>query len=138
MDRNFIDNYIKIYDDNFPNWINELENIMTYRYVISENQDDFNSIRKIFWYCSSEENNTEISENSIESMRETTLTKVIIVSNGNKEKLKLIKKKFPELKNWNYKADNDFSYKILLEDKSQLIILNQKKLTIEALIKTIN
>jgi hypothetical protein len=137
IDRNFIDNYIKIYDDNFPNWINELENIMTYRYVISENQEDFNSIRKIFWYCSSEENHTEISESSIEKMRKTTLTKVIIVSNNHKEKLNLLKKKFPELKNWNYTADHDFSYKILLEDKSQLIILNQKKLTIEALIDTL-
>ncbi|AYM99624.1 hypothetical protein [Chryseobacterium sp. 3008163] len=137
MDRSFIDNYIKIYDGNFPNWINELENVMAYRYVISENQDDFNSIRKIFWYRSSEDNDTEITENSIEKMRKTPLTKVIIVSKNNKEKLSLIKKKFAQLKNWNFEADKDFSYKILLEDKSQLIILNQKKSTIEALIKTV-
>lgn len=137
IDRNFIDNYIRIYDENFPNWINELENIMAYRYVISENQDDFNSIRKIYWYRSSEENDTEITENSIEKMQKTPLTKVIIVSKNNKEKLSLIKKKFAQLKNWNFEADKDFSYKILLEDKSQLIILNQKKSTIEALIKTI-
>lgn len=137
MDRNFIDNYIKIYDVNFPNWINELENIMAYRYVISENQDGFNLIRKTFWYRSSEENDTEITENSIEKMRKSPLTKVIIVSKNNNEKLNLIKKKFPELKNWNYKADKDFGYKILLEDKSQLIVINQKKSTIEALFKTI-
>lgn len=137
MDKNFIDNYIRIYDENFPNWINELENIMAYRYVISENQDDFNSIRKIYWYRSSEENDTEITENSIEKMQKTPLTKVIIVSKNNKEKLSLIKKKFAQLKNWNFEADKDFSYKILLEDKSQLLILNQKKSTIEALIKTI-
>jgi len=137
MDRNFIDNYIRIYDENFPNWINELENVMTYRYVISENQDDFNSIRKIFWYRSSEENETEITEISIEKMRKTPLTKIIIVSKNNKEKLNLIKKKFAQLKNWNFKADKDFSCKILLEDKSQLIILNQKKSTIEELFKTL-
>lgn len=137
MDRNFIDNYIKIYDGNFPNWINELENVMAYRYVISENQDDFNSIRKIFWYRSIEENDTEITENSIGKMQKTPLTKVIIVSKNNKEKLSLIKKKFVQLKNWNFEADKDFSYKILLEDKSQLIILNQKKSTVEALIKTV-
>ncbi|PKP16843.1 MAG: hypothetical protein CVU07_05605, partial [Bacteroidetes bacterium HGW-Bacteroidetes-23] len=123
--------------DNFPNWINELENIMTYRYVISENQDDFNSIRKIFWYRSSEENDTEITENSIEKMLKTPLTKVIIISKNNKEKLNLIKKKFVELKNWNFDANKDFSYKVLLEDKSQLIVLNQKKSTIETLIKTL-
>lgn len=137
MDKNFIDNYIRIYDENFPNWINELENIMAYRYIISENQDDFNSIRKIFWYRSSEENSTEITENSIDKMQKTPLTKVIIVSKNNNKKLELIKRKFRELKNWNFIADKDFSYKILLEDKSQLIILNQKKSTIEALIKTL-
>lgn len=137
MDRNFIDSYIKIYDENFPNWINELENVMTYRYVISENQDDFNSIRKIFWYRSSEEYDTEITENSINKMRKTPLTKLLIVSKNNSTKLNLIKKNFPELKNWKFNADKDFSYKILLEDKSQLILLNQRKSTIEALIKTI-
>jgi hypothetical protein len=137
MDRNFIDNYIRIYDENFPNWINELENIMAYRYVISENQDNFNTIKKIFWYRSSEENDTELNENTIEKMRKTPLTKVIIVSNNNEEKLKLIKKKFTELKNWNFKADKEFNYTVLLDDKSQLIILNQKKSTIETLIKTV-
>lgn len=137
IDRNFIDSYIKIYDENFPNWINELENVMTYRYVISENQDDFNSIRKIFWYRSSEEYDTEITENSINKMRKTPLTKLLIVSKNNSIKLNLIKKNFPELKNWKFNADKDFSYKILLEDKSQLILLNQRKSTIEALIKTI-
>jgi hypothetical protein len=135
IDKDFIDNYIKIYDENFPNWINELENIMTYRYIITENPDDFNVFRKIFWYRSMEENNTEVTEDSIDKMQATSLTKVIIISKDNDEKLKLVKKKFKELKNWRFKADKDFSYKVLLEDKSQLIVLNQKKSTIETLIK---
>ena len=133
MDKHFIDTYIQIYDDNFPNWINELENIMTYRYVLSENEDDFNAIGNMFWYCSSEENSTEITESSIAKMRNTSLTKVIIVSKNHVEKLNLIKRSFPELKNWKFNADKDFSYKILLADKSQLLILNQKESTIEAL-----
>lgn len=137
MDKNFIDNYIRIYDENFPNWIHELENIMAYRYIISENQDDFNTIRKMFWYCSSEENATELNEISISKMQKTPLTKVIVVSKNNNEKLKLIKNNFIELKNWSFNADKDFSCKILLADKSQLIILNQKKSTIETLIKAL-
>lgn len=137
MDKNFIDNYISIYDENFPDWINEPENIMAYRYIISENQEDFNSIRKMFWYRSSEENDTEISEASLDKMQKTPLTKIIIVSKNNNEKLKLIRKQFTELEKWHFTADKDFSYKILLEDKSQLIILNQKKSTIEALIKAL-
>ena len=137
MDQNFIDAYIKLYENHFPNWINELDNIMTYRYVISENENDFNSITKMFRYRSRTEYETDITESSIEKMQKKPLTKVIIVSKGNRDKLKLIKKKFTELKNWKFNAGVEFSYKILLDDKSQLIILNQKESTVETLFKSI-
>lgn len=137
MDKYFIDSYIKIYDDNFPNWINQLENIMTYRYVISDNEEDFNTIRRIFWYRSSEENEIGITENSITKMLSKPLTKMVIVSKDNQHKLELIKKRIPELKKWKFNANSDSAYKTLLSDKSQLIILNQRKLALEELIKLI-
>jgi hypothetical protein len=137
IDKNFIDNYIKLYEDNFPNWINELDNILTYRYVISENENDFNTVNKMFRYRSKAEYETQITEISIEKMQKTPLTKVIIISKNNNDKLKLIKRKFKELNNWKFNAGKDFSYKTLLDDKSQLIILNQKESTIETLIKSI-
>ncbi|WP_264553331.1 hypothetical protein [Flavobacterium sp. N2038] len=137
IDKNFIDSYIKCYELNFPDWINELDNIMTYRYVISENEEDFKAIGKLFRYRSRTEYDSEFTENSIDKMQKTPLTKVIIVSNNSNESLKLVKTKFKELKNWHFKADKEFADKILLNDKSQLIILNQKKSTIEALFKTI-
>jgi hypothetical protein len=62
---------------------------------------------------------------------------VIIISKNNSQKLKLIKSKFKELKKWQFKADKEFAEKILLDDKSQLIVINQKESTIESLIKTI-
>lgn len=80
IDKNFIDSYINLYETNFPNWINEPENIMTYRYVLSENSEDFNTVRGIFWYCSCEENDTAITENSLDKMIKTPLTKLLIVS----------------------------------------------------------
>jgi hypothetical protein len=135
IDKNFIDNYIKLYEDNFPNFINELDNIMTYRYVISENEKDFNTINKMFRYRSRSEYETQLTESSIEKMQKTSLTKVIIVSKNNNDNLKLIKRKFKELKSWKFNSETEFNYKILLEDKSQLIIINQKKSTTEMLIK---
>ncbi|MBF4465810.1 hypothetical protein [Flavobacterium sp. LC2016-12] len=137
IDKNFIDNYIKIYETNFPNWINELDNIMTYRYVISENEKDFTAINQMFRYRSRTEYEDQITESSIEKMQKTPLTKVIIISKNNPEKLKLVKSKFAELKNWHFKADKEFTEKIFLEDKSQLIIVNQKNSTLEALFKLI-
>ncbi|HSD09103.1 hypothetical protein [Flavobacterium sp.] len=135
VDKNFIDNYIKQYEENFPNWINELDNIMTYRYVISENKNDFEVIDQKYPYRSSTDFETEITKNEIDKMKKTSLTKVIIVSKNNKEKLNLITKEFKELKNWKFNSEKEFNYKILLEDKSQLIIINQKKSTTEMLIK---
>jgi hypothetical protein len=135
IDKKFVDNYIKLYEDNFPNWINELDNIMTYRFVISENEKDFEEIDKLYRYRSSAEYETEITQNGIEKMQKTSLTKIIIVSKNNTEKLQLIKSKFKELKNWKVDTKKEFAYKTLLDDKSQLIILNQNKSTIEALLK---
>ncbi|MFY1046673.1 hypothetical protein [Chryseobacterium sp. GP-SGM7] len=137
IDKNFIDTYINLYETNFPNWINESDNIMTYRYVISEDEKDFNTINQLFRYRSSAEYENEITERSIEKMQKTPLTKIIIVSNKNLEKLRLIKSKFKELTNWKFTSDQDFTYKILLADKSQLIIINTVKKDLKKLIQSI-
>ena len=137
IDKKFVDAYIKIYDENFPNWINELDNLMTYRYVISENDKDFNTIDKLYPYRTSADYETELSESSIEKMQKTPLTKIMIVSKNNLNKLKLIKSKFKELKNWKFDSNKEFAHKTFLEDKSQLIIINQNKSTTDTLIKSI-
>ncbi|UPZ16256.1 hypothetical protein [Flavobacterium humidisoli] len=137
IDKNFIDQYIQIYETNFPDWINELDNIMTYRYVITENEKDFKTINKLFRYRSRTEYEDQITESSIEKMKQIPLTKMVIISKDSKEKIRLLKNKFKELKNWKANPDKEFADKILLEDKSQLIILNQKKSDLEALIKMI-
>lgn len=137
IDKNFIDQYIQIYETNFPDWINELDNIMTYRYVITENEKDFKTINKLFRYRSRTEYEDQITESSIEKMKQTPLTKMVIISKDSQEKIKLLKNKFKELKNWKANPDKEFADKILLEDKSQLIILNRKKSDLEALIKII-
>ncbi|MBF4486542.1 hypothetical protein [Flavobacterium sp. CSZ] len=137
MDKNFIDHYINLYETNFPNWINELDNIMSYRYVLTENIEDINAIRKLYRYRSRTEGEYEITENSIEKMKKTSLTKVVIISKNSTEKIKLLKREFPELKNWKVNANKEFTNMILLNDKSQLIVLNQKTSTIETLFKSI-
>ncbi|MFB9077507.1 hypothetical protein ACFFLS_18585 [Flavobacterium procerum] len=135
IDENFIDQYILLYETNFPDWINELNNIMTYRYVITENKKDFKVIDKIFRYRSRTEYEDQITESSIEKMLQTPLTKMVIISKDSKVKLKLLKNKLKELKNWKANPDKEFVEKILLEDKSQLIIINQKNTDLETLIK---
>lgn len=137
MDKDFIDRYIKIYESNFPGWINEADNIMTYRYVIAEDPQEFNNINRVFRYCSSSEYETELSAAGLTKMKQTPLTKIIIVTQDNSNKLALIKKQFKELKNWAFKPNEAFVYKTFLADKSQLIIVNQYQSSTQTLLKTI-
>lgn len=135
IDKNFVDTYIKCYEQNFPNWINELDHTMTYRYVLSNNVSDFNIVSQMFSYCSMFEAESQVNIASIEKMKATPLSKVIIVSENNDAQLKLIKKSFPELHKWKYNAKKEFNYNIFLEDKTQLYIINQLTSTTEDLLK---
>jgi hypothetical protein len=135
IDKYFIDTYIKLYEQTYPNWINEIENTMTYRYTLSENQLDFDIFSQLYPYCSISEAEDQINEASIEKMKGTPLTKVIIVSKNNNYQLALIKKSFPELQKWKYQSQNEFTYNVFLGDRTQLYIINQHKTPTEVLIK---
>lgn len=135
IDKAFVDNYIKAYDEKHANWINELEHTMSYRFILSHQQSDFNVFRQLYPYCSIMEAEDQITEGSIEKMKAAPMTKVIIVSKNNKSDLSLIKKMFPELKDWKYNAKKEFSYSHFLNDKSQLYIINQISSSTETLIK---
>lgn len=127
IDEAFVNAYIKIYDENFGNWINELDNLMCYRYVLSDNMADFDVIRTKYRYASYSQFEDVISENTLNKLKNTKLTKVIIVSKDNEAKLTMVKKTFPELKTWKYKAKQEFFYAAQLEDKTQLIVINTIK-----------
>lgn len=133
IDKNFVDKYIALYDSNFSNWINELDNLFTNRYVITDNADDLNYFNKNYRYTSFHQTQTPINHSSLEQMKETPITKVIIVSSDNKNKLSLVKATFPELKNWKYKVQKEFAYTVNLKDKTKLIIVNRHTTTLDKL-----
>jgi hypothetical protein len=137
IDKNFINTYIKLYEQKNPNWINELDHTMTYRYILSNNPSDFDTFRQLYSYCSVSEADDQINEASIEKLKSTPLTKIIIISKNNNSQLSLIKKSFIELKNWKYQSDKEFDYKIFLNDKTQLYIINQLKTPTKILIKNL-
>jgi len=134
IDEGFVNIYIKFYEENYSEWLYEMDNLMCYRYVTTDNAADFNLFRKLYPNCSLSRYEDEVTEISLERLKNTPITKVIIVSKENETKLELIKKKFPELKAWKYKAKQDFFFSFFLEDKTQLIILNAVKSTAEQLL----
>lgn len=125
IDKAFIDTYIQVYEQNFKQWLHEPEHIFTYRYILSSNQTDVGAISQFFPYCSAMETDDKIDANSLEKMKNTPLTKMIIVSKDHAKQLALIKSNFPELKTWKYDAGKEFTHTIFLNDKTHLYIFNQ-------------
>jgi hypothetical protein len=137
IDKEFLDNYVKIYDDNFSSWLLELDNIMLGRYVLSDDSEDFKLIDQKFPYRPSLEYLEGISVSSIEKMAKAPSTKVVIVSKDNKRKLQLIKQGFAELQNWKPDAKADFAYSVLLKDKTYLIVINSVRKTTKEQLETL-
>ena len=139
MDQDFVNEYINIYQDNFPNWTKELNNLMTYRFVLSDNNEDFKSISRNYPYASFSEYEDNISQMTIDKIKTTPVTKLVIISKDHENKLKLIKKAFRELKGWTYNPQKEFTTHCFLNDKTQLIIINQvTSPTIDLLNKVFN
>lgn len=135
IDQTFVDNYIKIYEQNHPNWYKELNHTMTYRNMLSQHQSDFQVVSKLYPYCSIFEAEDQISEGSLEKIKATPLTKIILVSKDNSATLSLIKKQFPELKDWKYDSKKEFTFSKFLEDHTWLFVINQINSSTESLIK---
>jgi hypothetical protein len=137
IDQAFVDNYIKIFDDNFSSWLSEADFLMTVRYALSDNSEDFQVIDQKFPYRSEQTYVGHITKSSLEKMSEVPITKVVIVSKDNKNKLQLIKQGFAELKDWKPDAKTDFTHSVFLKDKTYLIVINSVRKTTEEQLETL-
>ena len=125
IDKAFVDTYIQMYEQNFKQWLNEPTHIFTYRYILSENPKDVATISQFFPYVNAMEIEGKIEANNLEKMKNTPLTKIIIVSKDHEKQLALVKNAFPELKMWKYDAKKEFTHTVFLNDKTHLYIFNQ-------------
>lgn len=135
MDKNFMNAYIRLYGQANSNWLEEARHTMTYRYILSTNREDLDAFWQVYPYCSLSEAEDEITKSSIEHMKRTPLTKVIVVSENHAACLALIKASFPELKDWRYKSGAEFTHRVFLSDKTQLYIVNRQKTATATLIR---
>lgn len=131
IDKAFVDAYIQVYDQNFKQWLNETAHTFTYRYILSENPKDVDAISRFFPYCNLMEAEYKIEANSLEKIKNTPITKIIIVSKDHEKQLALIQNAFPELKTWKYDAKKEFTHTVFLNDKTHLYIFNQRQTTTE-------
>ena len=135
IDKDFVDRYIDVYDSNFSDWTNELDHLFTNRYLVADSPEDLHYFRNNYRNAGIYRSQLPISQSSIEQAKETPITKVLIISSDYKSKLNLIKTIFPELKDWKYKAQQEFVYTTILQDKTRLIIVNRHATTLDELLK---
>jgi hypothetical protein len=133
IDKNFVDEYIALYDEYFPDWINELDNLFSNRFVIADNREELSFFNKNYRPAGFVSSMTSVNQSSLERMKETPYTKVIVISSDHKNSLNLIKTIFPELIKWKYKVKNEFVFTTDLQDKTKLIIVNKHSSTLDEL-----
>ena len=138
MDEVFIKKYINLFNEKFQIWLKDINHLMMNRFVISERRESYGLLNKNYRYANISEYKNELNALSIEEMKTHPITKVIIVTEDNEAKLKLIKNSFDELKNWKPNYEKDFSYSQFLQDKTYLIILNSMDNKVENLLENIS
>jgi hypothetical protein len=124
IDKEFVDRYIHIYDTQFSQWAKELENLFTYRYFITNREEDNYYFKKNFPYVNSSHFESPITIGSFERMKEVPITKIIAVSSDHKMQLEMIKQQFPELSKWKFNSKLEFVHAIDLADNTKLFIVN--------------
>jgi len=134
IDSDFVRNYIRLCD---PKWLSEMDNLLTYRFVISDSDRDFGEISANYPYASYSDFESPIDRANMEKMFGTPVTKVVIVSGDREKKFALIKSVFPELAHTAFHADREFTYHVMLKDKTQLIVINRIKTPTAALLKRV-
>jgi len=132
IDEEFVKTYLEIYDSKFSGWSKELDNILTYRAILSDDIDDTRYFRRNYPYTI-HKTISAVTLNGIEELKKQPITKVIIISDRHREKLRLIKNNFIELRDVPFKSDQEFIKVIELKDRTKMIIINKHTSSVETL-----
>ncbi len=124
IDQSFVNEYIRLFEEHYTDWLSIPEFIMMGHIVYSENPADFQLTQRLYSFSPNHEYENQISFSSLKKLSDHHGTKLLIVNKNNNEKLELIKSNFPELADWHFDAGQDFVYCKFLHDKTWLIVLN--------------
>jgi len=127
IDRQFVNEYIRLFEEHYSEWLSIPEFIMMGHVVYSENPADFKLTERLYPFSPSHSYEKQITALSLEKLSNNHGTKMLIVNKNNNEKLELIKSNFTELADWHFDAGQDFVYCKFLKDKTWLIVLNNVK-----------
>lgn len=125
IDRDFVDRYVQLYQEHYVSWLRELDNLLTYRYVLTDDANDFEAIGRAYPYTSYAAGDMGITTAAVKKMSQTPITKLVIISRDHRKGLEIVKHAFPELVRWQLRPNREFTCHVFLKDKTQLIIINR-------------
>ncbi len=131
IDEAFVKNYVKIYDANFSEWTGELANLMAYRHIVTDDFSDLIFFRSKYRFATITRAAVPVTSLSLDRLKLSPITKIIIVSEDHSEKLALVKSNFDVLKNWKYNPNREFLEVFTLRDGTKLFIVNRINSSLE-------
>ena len=124
IDQDFVKEYISAYDAKYSEWINELDHLLTYRYILAEHNKEFDFFLNNYPRTNVSYMEEGISSASIQRMSEKPVTKIVVITKDNKLKLKLLKSQFLALSKVRFNVNKEFVRTVCLSDKTKLIVVN--------------
>lgn len=131
MDEAFVKAYVNTYDNQFPQWNNELSHLFAYRYIVADTPSDWTYFRRNFRKYSNNRMGAPVSATEVEKTMAMPITKVVVISQNHEQKLNLLKDYFDVLKNKKLNPKAEFIEIFNLPDNTKLFIINRHKSTVE-------
>jgi hypothetical protein len=135
IDKPFVDDFIKIYENSFSAWTNDFEFMMLSHSCILPDTSYFDQWHEIYpnaFYSYSWNGYNFYSD--LISLPDAYFTKVVIINTNHKYNLKTTKKLFPELEDWEYDPTQEFIKIQFLNDRTNLVIINQRDTPLKELL----
>lgn len=125
LDKEFVNRYIRLFDTEFPAWAGEPEMLFTYRFVLTDDPVARTYFKQHFPYTSFAIDKTSMTLEDFETLRDTPITKVVVITRQHQERLEMLKKVFPSSRGiFSVKASEEFIRVVRAEDKTVLIVVN--------------
>jgi hypothetical protein len=135
LDNKFVDDYISTYQSAFSNWTNDLEFIMLSRTALLSDTSVWKQLNEI--YPQTNSSSTMLSEtflSSLDFLTNSENTKVVVINSSHKSYLIGVKNRFIELKDWSYNPMDEFIKIQFLNDRTNLVIINQHNTPLKELL----
>ena len=137
IDKNFVDSYISTYQNSFSAWTKDMNHLMMNRAILTHDFSTLIEISQLYPYANYSNAMVvdEISPMEVQQLSNDPITKVVIISKNHQVQLASVKSGFAELEKWKFKYKEEFIKIQFLNDRTNLVIINQHNTPLKELLE---